>query len=269
MDPVSLYMLALKVGASAMAALWVASIGKHDASLVDLWWAPGFAAASLLVWMLSGAPAGSAQVAILAIVLLWAGRMTLLFLRRRRRHPGEDPRYAELRAAWGRGFWWKSLFVVFLLQAGLQWLIALAPMAALAGAPAALGPIGVLGVAVALGGIALETVADAQLDRHKAAGGPALCMTGLRAHLRYPNYLGESLVWWGVWLVAAGAGAAWTVFSPILVTLLLAKVSGAPILDARLAGRPGAEAWARRTPRMLPRPVMRVAWRVASALRPH
>lgn len=267
MDSISLYLLALKIGVSAMVALWVASLGRRDASLVDLWWGPGFAVGAAVVWLLAGAPAGGAQLAVLALVLAWSVRLSRTMLGRRKRHPGEDPRYAALRRSRDPGFWWKSLFMVFLLQAVLQWLIALAPLSsvlALAGA-AALGPLAALGALVALGGLALETVADAQLDAHKAAGREGVCDTGLRAAVRYPNYLGEIVFWWGLWLIAASTGAWWTVVSPALVTLLLWKVSGAPILDERLAGRPGWEAWRARTPAFLPRPLLRLVGRAPDA----
>jgi Predicted membrane protein len=252
MDAANLYLLALKIGASAMVALWVASLGKRDASLVDLWWGPGFAVAALIVWAGSGAPGGAVQLAALGLTFAWSARLALTMVGRRRRHPGEDPRYTEIREAWGRGFWWKSLFIVFLLQAVLQWAIAFAPMAALAAPSAGLGPVGGLGCVLAAAGLAIEWRADAELDRHKRDIGAALCRTGLRRFARYPNYSGEILFWWGLWMIAAEASAAWTAFAPTLLTLLLWKVSGAPILDARLADRPGFAEWRETTPAFLP-----------------
>lgn len=265
MDPISLYILSLKIGASAMVALWSASLGKHDASLADLWWGLGFLVATLVVWAMSGTGAAPLQLLILGVVAVWALRFTWLVLRRRRAHPGEDPRYASLRAAWGRGFWWKSLFVVFLLQAALQWLVALAPMAAMTAAPAGIGPVAMLGAAVAVAGLVLETVADSQLDAHRRARPETLCATGLRAVVRYPNYLGEMLTWWGIWAMAAAAGAWWTLFSPILLTVLLARVSGAPMLEERLARHAGYEAWRARTPAFVPRPILDAIGRIAPA----
>jgi steroid 5-alpha reductase family enzyme len=253
MTTFALFILALMIGAGAMTALWVLSVQRRDASVVDLWWAPGFSVAALSVWIAGGAPTGGAQLLVMALLALWSARMTSMFLSRRRAHPGEDPRYTDLRESWGAGFWWKSLFIVFLLQALLQWLIALAPLAALAAPPAAPGLLGWLGATVALGGLAIETRADWELDAHKR--GPrrdAVCDHGLRALVRYPNYLGEILFWVGVWLIAAGAGAWWTILSPLLIAFLLIKVSGAPILDARLAERPGARRWLDATPAFIP-----------------
>ncbi|MGF1659285.1 MAG: DUF1295 domain-containing protein [Rubrimonas sp.] len=252
---------ALLLGALAMAALWGLSLRRADASVVDLWWGPGFFAGAALIWAQAGAPTDARALLTLALLGLWAGRLLWLMLRRRRRHPGEDPRYTALRAAWNPGFWWKSLFVVFLLQALLQWIANFAALAAVSaaswaeGGAVALGALGTFGAVVAIAGLALESVADAQLDAHKAAhGSGTVCATGLRAHVRYPNYLGEMVFWWGVWLIAAEAGALWTIVSPLLLTLLLTRVSGAPMLEERLsAGRPGYAEWRARTPAFLPR----------------
>jgi steroid 5-alpha reductase family enzyme len=254
MEQLSLFILPLKIGVAAMAALWIVSLSKRDASVVDLWWAPGFAVGVATVWIASGAPMGVTQGLTLALIAAWSVRMTVLFLGRRRAHPGEDPRYADLRRAWGDGFWWKSLFIVFLLQAGLQWLIALAPLATVAAEPHGAGIIGVIGAMLAAAGLALEARADAELDAHKQ--GPradAVCDSGLRAIVRYPNYLGEIGFWIGLWLIAASAGAWWTIVSPILIAVLLTRVSGAPILEERLAERDGGARWLATTPAFIPR----------------
>ncbi len=155
----------------------------------------------------------------------------------------------------GAAFRWKSLFIVFLLQAFLQWIIALAPIAGALAPAAPLGALGLAGAALALAGLALETRADWELDRFKRAAPPgALLTTGLRAHVRHPNYLGEMGVWWGIWLIAAEAGAWWSVISPLLLSFLLVKVSGAPATGEHLArSKPGYAEWAATTPAFLPR----------------
>lgn len=252
---ISTFTLALKIGLAAMITLWAVSVPKRDASLVDLWWGPGFAVGAVAVWLFSGAPLHGRALVALALVLAWSARITLLMTRRRKAHPGEDPRYTALRAAWDPGFWWKSLGIVFLLQALIQWVVAFPALASVATPGGGLGLLGTLGVLIAVGGLALETVADAQLDAHKARhGAGTLCETGLRAHVRYPNYLGEMAFWWGFFVLALEGGAWWAVVSPVLLSLLLVKVSGAPMLEERLGdGRPGFAEWKARTPAFLPR----------------
>lgn len=241
-------------GLAAFVALWPLSLALRDASVADAWWGAGFVAALLTACLVAGAT-GERAALLLALVGLWGARNGFTMIRRRLRHGAEDPRYAALRAAWGPAFRWKSLFVVFLLQAILQWLIALGPIAGALAPAAPLGPLAFAGAALALAGLALETRADAELDRFKRNAPPhALLTTGLRAHVRHPNYVGEIAVWWGLWLIAAEAGAWWAILSPILITFLLVKVSGAPATGEELArSKPGYPAWAARTPAFLPR----------------
>ena len=113
------------------------------------------------------------------------------------------------------------------------------------------------GAAVVLVAIALETVADLQLARFRAAPANAgrVLDTGLWRYSRHPNYFGECVFWWGIWLVALSAGAGWTVIGPLLMTVLLLKVSGVTLLEADIAGRrPAYVDYVRRTNAFIPGP---------------
>ncbi|MFT6773477.1 MAG: steroid 5-alpha reductase family enzyme [Paracoccaceae bacterium] len=250
-------------GAAASAigflALWPISLLRRDASVVDLWWGPGFvafvAAAALAhhfgnrgegAW-------GAHGVVAVALMTLWAARLTWTMAARRARAGVEDPRYAELRAAWGAGWWWKSLFLVFALQAAIQSALA-APFAGVAlAAPVAPGPLLILGVMVALSGLTVETIADTQLDRWSAANPDTLCVTGLRRLARHPNYAGEIIFWTGLALIGLESGAPWALLTPCLLAGLLGYVSGKPMTEARLARHPGWDAYAAATPAFVPR----------------
>jgi hypothetical protein len=190
------FLPALWLGLAAMTSLWALSVARRDSSLVDYWWAPGFAFGATLVWALSGAPFGGAQILTLALVVAWAMRMTALFIRRRAAHPGEDPRYADIRRAWGAGFWWKSLFIVFLLQAVLQWLVAM-PALAVAAAPAA--PVGLRWRRPAAQsrcwGCCLNPAPTRNSTRtRRARTAPPSAQTGCARFVRYPNYSARGAV---------------------------------------------------------------------------
>jgi steroid 5-alpha reductase family enzyme len=81
---------------------------------------------------------------------------------------------------------------------------------------------------------------------------------GLWRWTRHPNYFGEACVWWGLALLAVaghGAGAAWCLVSPLLMTVLLLKVSGVSLLEKDIAERrPAYRDYVERTPAFLPRP---------------
>jgi len=142
------------------------------------------------------------------------------------------------------------------LQAVLAWLIS-APLAAAIVSAAPIGVIDVIGAALAVFGIAFETFADAQLARFKAkpANAGRVMDSGLWRYTRHPNYFGEFCVWWGLYAIALAAGAWWTVFSPVLMTVLLLKVSGVALLEKDIGERrPAYRDYVARTNAFFPGP---------------
>src|SRR5690606_14087259 len=152
------------------------------------------------------------------------------------------------------GFWWKSFIMVFLLQGVLAWLASLVILAALA-SPRGLGVVELAGLAIALAGFLWEAVADWQLSRFKAnpANAGRVMDLGLWRYSRHPNYFGDCLFWWGLALIALAAGHVWALVSPLLMTLLLVKVSGVSLLESDIAERrPAYRDYIRRTPAFIP-----------------
>lgn len=237
---------------AALTLLWLVSLQLRDASIVDPFWGPGFALATLTYWLVDGRH-GARGTLVLVLVALWAARLGWHLLRRNRRE-GEDPRYAAMRARHGERWSRVSLFRVFWLQGVILWIISMPLLAAVRSS----GPIGALdfiGAALALIGLTAEATADRQLRRFRAdpASRGRVLDTGLWRYSRHPNYFGDAVVWWGLWIVAAGAGAWWTVFSPAAMTFLLLKVSGVPLLEKGLEkSRPGYGEYARRTSAFVP-----------------
>lgn len=80
----------------------------------------------------------------------------------------------------------------------------------------------------------METVADAQKSAWKLRREKGLIMTGLWCWSQHPNYFGESLLWWGLWIFALPSLAAWwhlPLLGPLYITLLLLRVTGIPPLE--------------------------------------
>ena len=248
------YLLPLVVALVVFVAFWPLSVRRDDVSIVDLFWGPGFLLQLVVAGWVVGI-SGARDWLLLGLIGLWAIRLGFVIARRTWVHEGEDPRYAIIRRAWGTAFWWKSLFIVFVLQAAIQWLIALGPISGLVLGSGSIGLLGWGGVAVALIGLAFEASADAQLDAFKRTAAPgALCTTGLRAHVRHPNYLGEVIFWIGIGLLVFDGGVWMGLVSPLLIGFFLTYVSGVPILDEHLASsRQEYAAYRRRVPAILPR----------------
>ena len=244
-----------------MAALWAFSVARRDVSIVDPFWSIGFLLVTLQTVLTTGLTPGKAL--LLAMVGAWALRLFLHLLVRSRGKP-EDPRYAAFRRRYGpERYWWVSFFQVFLLQGALIVVIS-APLQ-VAGAAAAPDPVSgldVLALAVFSVGLLVEAVADAQLAAFRRArslpgADPHRVLdTGLWRFSRHPNYFGDALLWWGLWI--ASLDAPWglaTVFAPALMTFLLVKVSGVALLDAQLAAtKPGYAEYVRRTSAFVLRP---------------
>ncbi|MEM7060765.1 MAG: DUF1295 domain-containing protein [Pseudomonadota bacterium] len=234
-------------------ALWPFSLKWRDVSIVDAIWGPGFFGQLCVVLWLSPS-IGLHGWIVFGLVAVWSLRLSLVLIRRRVREGAEDARYQSIRASWGPSFWWKSLFIVFILQAVIQWAIVLGPIALLVSDPVTFSAIAWLGVVVAALGLGLESLADQELDRFKATAEHGdLCTGGLRAHVRHPNYTGEIVFWCGIAIIAVDAGAWLGLISPILLTLFLTRISGAPLLDERLqATRPAYPAYRARVPGFIP-----------------
>lgn len=240
----------------AMSALtWLASLYKRDVSIVDSVWSLFFLGASLTWWLSPIANGPRASVA-LVLVGLWALRLCSYLTWRNWGHP-EDRRYQIIRARNQPRYELKSLVIVFALQALLAWWIALPILPVLKSAQP-WGWLDSFGATVFITGFILETMADAQMARFKAQpkSSDAVLNNGLWRYSRHPNYFGESVVWWGFYLMALGAGAPlWLVTSPLLINFLLVKVSGVPMLEQDIAERrPSYRNYILSTSSFIPRP---------------
>ena len=239
---------------------WFASLRRRDVSLVDRSWGL-FIAGAALVYAAVLPASGARTVAMLALVLAWALRLSLYITRRNWGH-GEDRRYREIRARNEPHFAFKSLYLVFALQSVLGWIVSAPFLVGLSGTRP-IGALDVAGLALAAFGIVFEAIGDAQMSRFKAepANRGRVMDRGLWRYTRHPNYFGETCVWWGFWLVAlggAGAAGAWSIVSPILMTVLLLKVSGVSLLEKDIGERrPAYRDYIARTPAFFPGPSRR------------
>jgi steroid 5-alpha reductase family enzyme len=240
--------------AAAMTLLWLLSLRLRDASIADLFWGAGFV---LVAWLAASAPGGdpARRALTLALVTVWGLRLSIHLLRRNLGH-GEDPRYRAMREGHGDRFPWVSLFTVFGSQGVLMWVVSLPlQVSVTAPAPAGLTAMDLLGAALWAMGFLFEAVGDWQLTRFRAEAsnrGKALD-TGLWRYTRHPNYFGDALQWWGFGCLAFATGAFWTVLSPVLMTLLLLKVSGVALLEKDIAERrPAYRDYVRRTSAFFP-----------------
>jgi steroid 5-alpha reductase family enzyme len=253
MFSISIYAYGLLFLVLAASATWLLSLPLRDVSIVDSLWSLLFVLAGATYAMLSGMPLNPRTLLMLTLVTLWALRLSIYITWRNRGH-GEDPRYRAIRARNQPHFSLKSLYLVFGLQAVLAWIISLP----LLGAALSARPLSMWDAAGTLAwllGITFEACGDWQLARFKAQpeNKGRVMDRGFWRFTRHPNYFGDFCVWWGLYLIAAGAGAWWSFAGPLLMSVLLMRVSGVTLLEKDIAQRrPEYVDYARRTNAFFP-----------------
>jgi len=231
---------------------WLLSLRLNDVSIVDSFW-PLLILTGAATYALAAPQPGPRALVVVALVALWAMRLAAHITWRHWGEP-EDRRYQAIRARNEPHFQWKSLVLVFALQAALAWVVSWAVLAAIAN-PRPWNWLDSLGVCVIVAGALFEAVADWQLARFKsdAAHRGQVMDRGLWRYSRHPNYFGEFCVWWGFYLVALSAQGWWAIASPVLMTVLLLKVSGVALQEKDIAERrPGYREYIARTNAFFP-----------------
>ena len=230
----ALYCLAIMLAMGFVT--WLYSLYRKNVNIVDSLWSLMFLAGAFTYIVLAG-ELTERNILLLSLVTIWALRLSS-FLTLRNWGEDEDRRYREIRANNEPYFNLKSLYIIFGLQALLAWIISI-PLLTSLSSYAEIGLIEIIATAIWLTGFLFEATADQQLYRFKSNpdNKGKVLDSGLWAYSRHPNYFGEFLIWWGFFLFALSAGGWWTVFSPLLMTLLLLKVSGVSLMEKGITER--------------------------------
>ena len=239
-----------------MLTTWVISVIIKNASIVDIVWGLGFV---VVAWAVRLTAEGDTarQNLIVALVTVWGLRLAIHLAVRNIGH-GEDFRYVLMRRKHGAKFPLVSLYTVFGLQGALMFVVSLPAQLGQADDSPSVGPVAVMGVMLWLVGFFFEVVGDLQLTKFKKdpANKGQVMDKGLWSLTRHPNYFGDAVQWWGIGLIAAEAGLpAVGLVGSFLMTFLLTRVSGVPMLEHSMAKRrPGYAEYVRRTSAFIPRP---------------
>ncbi|MFA5954634.1 MAG: DUF1295 domain-containing protein [Patescibacteria group bacterium] len=214
------------------AAFALAIIFKRN-DIADVAWGPGFLVVAMAGFIVVGFhPAG---ILVASMVALWSLRLSFYLFARMLRTQ-EDGRYQRWRIAWGRYATVRAWAQVFMLQ-GLILLIVALPVAIITADPVgAISIVAIIGALVWTAGLIFETVADIQLrhflvvPEHRNR----VMTTGLWHYTRHPNYFGEVVSWWGIGIMALAFPYGWiALVGPALLTVLILKVSGVPLVEER------------------------------------
>lgn len=239
MDFLHIYAIGALVILGFMTLLWIASLILRNSSIVDIFWGPGFVLTNWVFFALTPDGFAARKWLISVLVTLWGLRLGTYILWRNWGEP-EDFRYQKWRRQHGANWWWVSFFQVFLLQGFLMWVISAPLLAAqISPTPDRLTLPDFLAIVVWVTGFFFEAVGDLQMARFKSdpSNKGKVLDSGVWRYTRHPNYFGDATQWWAYYLIALAAGGWWTVFSPVLMTLLLLRVSGVALLEKSLKER--------------------------------
>ena len=230
----------------------------RNASFYDPYWSVAPLAIALYYTLVasSGDVVLIRQVFVVTLVFIWGIRLTLNWARQWRGLGHEDWRYANFRSKSKGWFWIVELMGIEMMPTTIVFLGCLSLYPALATGTNPFGVLDWIAIVVTAGAIILETTADEQLRKFvKAKPKPGKIMsTGLWAYSRHPNYLGEIMLWWGLFLFALSADLSywWVVVGPVAMTVLFIFIS-IPMMDKRNVERkPGYEEHMRRVPALFP-----------------
>jgi len=229
--------------------IFLAAQKLKNNSIVDSFWGPAFLLVAISSLLAVG-DFGVRTFVLTLMVALWALRLFLYITIRNWKKP-EDYRYINFRKRWGTSYaLLKAYLHVFMLQGLFAYIVALPIMATTASDMQQMKFINYAGVLLWIVGFVFESVGDAQLKAFKAdKNNKGKLMTEkLWRYTRHPNYFGEAVMWWGVYLVSfSGDKVLLTLISPVLMTLLLRFVSGVPMLEKKYEGREDFAAYKRQT----------------------
>jgi steroid 5-alpha reductase family enzyme len=233
---------------------FLVSIIRKRNDIVDMAWGIGFIYLAVFLNYFSLNFTLQNQI-ILLLITLWGVRLVVHLLPRQL-NSKEDYRYVEWRKKWGKAFYLKSFLIVFMVQGIFMLLISLPIIAASANNQISLVPINAIGIIVWLVGFYFETIGDRQLAKFKRdkSNKDKILSSGLWKYTRHPNYFGEVVMWWGIFLVAF-YGTAWSwvsVIGPITITILILYVSGIPLLERHYKDNKEFEKYKEKTNKFIP-----------------
>lgn len=237
-----------------MCLLFLLAAAKKDNGLADIGWGLGFILVAWVTFEFSTTNLPKQRL-LLLMVTLWGVRLASYLTIRNWGKP-EDFRYANWRKEWGNKVLLNSFLRVFMLQGVVMWVLCL-PLIIINSTPKTfhLESLYFVGAIIWAIGFFIEGISDYQMlcFKDNPAHKGHVMQKGLWRYSRHPNYFGEALVWWGIFLVAVPSGYWYiSIASPVLITFLLLKVSGVTMLEKKYEGNDAYSEYKRKTNAFIP-----------------
>lgn len=237
---------------------FIISLIKKRNDVADIAWGLGFV---LLAWIsfLCAERITLVGLIVALCVTVWGLRLSV-HIYQRNKDKGEDYRYKAWRNSWGKWFLIRSYMQVYLLQGFFLYLIFLPVLMIHQDSNIMFGKEVFFGLLVWVCGFLCEAIADQQLAvfMKNPDNKGAIMSSGLWAYSRHPNYFGEVMQWWGIWLIALSTPyGLLAIIGPLTITFLILKVSGIPLLEEKMSQNPDFVAYKKRVSMFIPLPPKR------------
>jgi len=247
---------AVLLAVHAYVTVWfVVSLITRRNDVADIAWGLGISLVAMTALVLADEPSFRLNL-MAALMFFWGTRLSTHIYKRFSKHPLEDYRYATWRKNW-RLFMPRSYAQVFLLQGLLMVIVGYSAIHVAASPASTVGLLDVVAVLVWIMGYLIEGKADRQLRAFVAdpTNHGKVLDTGLWRYSRHPNYFGEVMQWWGIWFFALATPYGWVaIVSPLMITILILKVSGVPLLERSLERNVAYQEYQKRTSVLIPLP---------------
>lgn len=233
--------------------LFIISIIIKRNDIADIAW--GFAFVLVALFQLIHGHIHLLSIIIFSLVCIWGVRLSLHIYLRNHGKP-EDFRYKKWRKEWGKNFYWRSYLQVYLLQCLFVLILSL-PIIVIGSIESSHFTVfAAIGLIMWIMGFYFQAVGDYQLRRfseNKYNVGKFIS-SGLWKYSRHPNYFGEIVMWWSVFIITLPEPMTWLgIISPMTITILIRYVSGVPMLEEKYKDNESYQQYKKKTPMLIPK----------------
>lgn len=224
---------------------------KKNYAVIDIGWGLGFILIAMITYFHH--PLSIRNALTLFLVTLWGLRLASYLFKRNHGLP-EDYRYAEFRKEWGAKANLHAYLKVYLFQGLLMFIISLPIMFGMKQELNEMTILNRAGAIIWVIGLSIEIWADNYLAwfKKRPENKGKICTSGPWRFSRFPNYFGEVLLWYGIYLLNFSPATSWTIIGPITINFLILKVTGVPFLEKKYSQREDYREYSKRVPRFVP-----------------
>ncbi len=233
-------------------ACFLYAVIKKRNDIADVAWGLGFFIIAIIGAFYNPT---SKTLVIALLVFIWGARLALHIGKRFLNKKREEHRYQKMRDSWKGSQNLNSWARVFMLQGILLVFVSTAVLVATKFDQGGFGYINIIGVLIWFFGFCFEMIGDRQLKKFIAErkDSKEIMVSGLWKYTRHPNYFGEAVLWWGIFITTWGVEYFWIgIISPLTITILLRFVSGVPMAEQRYKDNKEFIEYAKKTPAMFP-----------------